>query len=309
MMKLRSRTADYAVYLLVRVTVCFVQVLSWDGALALARGLAWLVYHLNPRHRRVAAENLHHAFPALDASARDALVRATYEHLLTVVVEMIRLPRTLTRANHARYIECRPEDLGRLQVWWASNRPMLVIAGHFGNWEVLSYLTGLLGFRGGIIARRLDNPYLDRFLATFRKKTGLVLLDKSRDYERILGTLARGGALGMLGDQDAGRRGLFVDFFGRPASTFKSIALLSLEYAAPIFVLGAARVGHPLRYRIYVEEIIAPEEYAGRADAPRAITQRYTAALERMVRRHPEQYFWLHRRWKHQPQARSKRAA
>jgi KDO2-lipid IV(A) lauroyltransferase len=100
-----------------------------------------------------------------------------------------------------------------------------------------------------------------------------------------------------------------VDFFGRPASTFKSIALLSLEYNAPIMVFGAARIGHPLKYRVYFEDLILPEDYAGHVDPVRAITERYTQALERLVRRHPEQYFWLHRRWKHQPKVRGKKAA
>ena len=165
------------------------------------------------------------------------------------------------------------------------------------------------GCRGGIVLRRLDNPYLDRFLASFRSKTGLTLLDKSRDYRRILDIISRGGGLGMVGDQDAGPRGLFVNFFGRPASTFKSIALLSLEYGAPILVLGAARVGHPMMYRIYLEDVVLPEDHAARPDAAREITRRYTQALERMVRRHPEQYFWLHRRWKSQPAARKGREA
>jgi Kdo2-lipid IVA lauroyltransferase/acyltransferase len=159
----------------------------------------------------------------------------------------------------------------------------------------------MAGFKGGIVARRLDNPYLDRFVARFRRKTGLELLDKNADYPRILDFLARGSGLGIVGDQDAGQRGLYVDFFGRPASTFKSIALLSLEYQAPIFVFGTARIGHPMRYRIYLEDLILPEDYARDPDAARSITERYTRALERLVRRHPEQYFWLHRRWKHQP--------
>src|SRR5438552_4178614 len=82
-------------------------------------------------------------------------------------------------------------------------------------------------------ARRLDNPYLDRFLAHFRRKTGLTLLDKSADYRRMLEVMSGGDGLGMVADQDAGPRGLFVNFFGRPASTHKSIALLALEYRAP----------------------------------------------------------------------------
>jgi KDO2-lipid IV(A) lauroyltransferase len=301
----RSHAADFAVYLLVRVVVSVVQALSWPSALTLARALAWLVYRLDRRHRLVAAANVRHAFRDLDEPAVDRLVRASYLHLATMVVEMIRLPRVLHHGNVYDYIEhADPGDLDRIRSWVATGRPRLVLTGHFGNWEILSYVAGMVGFRGGIVARRLDNPYLDRLIAHFRRKTGLTLLDKQADYARILEMLARGDGVGMVGDQDAGPRGLFVDFFGRPASTFKSIALLSLEYRAPILVLGAARIGWPMRYTVYLEDLILPEEYANHPNALRAITERYSRALERLVRRHPEQYFWLHRRWKHQPKAR-----
>lgn len=110
----------------------------------------------------------------------------------------------------------------------------------------------------------------------------------------------------MLGDQDAGPRGAFVPFMGRPASTFKSIALLSLEHRAPLLVLGAARVGTPLRYRLYLEDVILPEEVEDLEDPVHAILHRYSRAMERMVSRHPEQYFWLHRRWKSEPRVRAR---
>jgi KDO2-lipid IV(A) lauroyltransferase len=308
--KRRSPLADYAAYLLVRIAVCVVQALSWPRALQLARGAARLAFRLDRRHRLVAIDNVRQAFGHLDAPAVDALVRASYVHFCTMLVEMMRLPRLLHRHNVADYIhDARPDDRERILALIRSGRPRLVLLGHFGNWEILSYATGLLGFRGSVLARRLDNPYLDRFLARFRGNTGLTLLDKRADYPRVLETLARGGGLGMVGDQDAGPRGLFVRFFGRPASTVKSIALLSLEYGAPILVLGAARVAHPMKYRMYFEDLILPEDYAGRPDATRAMTQRYTDALERMIRRHPEQYFWLHRRWKTPPPARRANAA
>jgi KDO2-lipid IV(A) lauroyltransferase len=310
MAKNRSRLLDYAVYVLVRVVVCIVQALSWRGALVLARGLAWLAYHVDRRHRLVAADNVRHAFGDLDEPAVDRLVRASYLHLSTMLVEMIRLPRVLHPNNVTDFVRFTdPAVMDLALAWAATGRPRLPLTGHFGNWEILSYVTGMAGFRGGIVARRLDNPYLDRFLAHFRRNTGLTLLDKSRDYARIVEILAQGGGVGIVCDQDAGPRGLFVSFFGRPASTFKSIALLSLEYQAPIFVLGAARVGWPMQYRIDLEDVILPEDYADHRDAPRAITQRYTQALERLVRRHPEQYFWLHRRWKHQPRQKANRAA
>jgi Kdo2-lipid IVA lauroyltransferase/acyltransferase len=302
--------SDYAVYLLVRVVVCIVQTLSWPQALKLAHAFAWLIYRIDRRHRLVAADNVRHAFVHLDGEGIDRLVGASYLHLTTMLIEMIRLPRVLNdHTLHDFVHHAHPGDLDRIRTWVATGRPPLVLTGHFGNWELLGYVTGMIGFRGGIVARRLDNPYLDRFLAHFRRKTCLALLDKNTDYARILAMLSQGIGLGMVGDQNAGPRGLFVDFFGRPASTFKSIALLSLEYNAPILVFGAARVGQPMKYRIYFEDLILPEEYAGHADAPRAITERYTRALERLVRRHPEQYFWLHRRWKHQPRVREKKAA
>jgi KDO2-lipid IV(A) lauroyltransferase len=115
--------------------------------------------------------------------------------------------------------------------------------------------------------------------------------------------------LATLADQDAGQRGLFVDFFGRPASTHKAVALMAQMHNVPMVVAGMVHVGEPLRFHVEVEDVIDPEEYAERADAIPAMTQRFTSALERIVRRHPEQYFWLHRRWKHQPKAKGARKA
>jgi KDO2-lipid IV(A) lauroyltransferase len=305
-----SPVSDYLVYLVIRSIVCIIQALTWRGALALARWFGWLMYMVDRRHRLVAADNVRRAFPDMDEPAVDHLVRASYLHITTMLVEMIRLPRVLNHHNLHDFINLdQAGDLDVVRSWVATGRPRLVLTGHFGNWEILSYVTGLIGFRGGIIARRLDNPYLERFLARFRRGTGLELLDKNADYPRILELLRQGIGLGMVGDQDAGPRGMFVDFLGRPASTFKSIALLSLEYHAPILVFAAARVGQPMRYKIYFEDLILPEDYSNHPDAPRAITERYTQALERLVRRHPEQYFWLHRRWKSQPKAKAKKLA
>jgi KDO2-lipid IV(A) lauroyltransferase len=302
MAKKRSAVGDFAVYFLVRCVVCLVQALPWSWALGLAHGLAWLAFRVDRRHRLVAVENIQHAFADLDAAAVDRIVRACYLHSTTMLMEMIRLPRVLHRNNLFDYVHhVHADDHHKILAFANCGRARMVLTGHFGNWEIITHVAGLAGIGGGIVARRLDNPHLDRFLAGFRRRTGLTVLDKTDDYRQILDILANGGGVGMVGDQDAGPRGLFVDFFGRPASTFKSIALLSLEYGAPICVLGAARIGQPMQYRLYFEDLIDPEEYAGRPDAARAITQRYTEALERMVRRHPEQYFWLHRRWKSPP--------
>jgi KDO2-lipid IV(A) lauroyltransferase len=305
--KNRSRAADYAVYMVVRILVCLIQMLSWRLAESFAGWLAWLAYRVDRRHRLVALDNLRHAFPGRHSDAElDSLVRATYRHFAGLLTEIILTPRKLHICNWKEHVEL-PQDqivVDRL----LSGRPLLIVTGHFGNWELAGYVLGLLGFTTHAIARPLDNPYLDAFLRRFREHTGQEILAKHGDFDQMQDLLARGGVLATLGDQDAGQRGMFVEFFGRPASTHKAIALMALEYHVPIAVCGAARVGQPLRYRIECEDVILPEEYAAQPGAVKVITQRFTRALQRLVCRHPEQYFWLHRRWKHQPAAK-KRAA
>ena len=186
-----------------------------------------------------------------------------------------------------------------------SGRPPLIVTGHFGNWEMAGFALGLLGFRTHAIARTLDNPYLDAFLRNSARRPAR----DPRQGERLRAD--RGGVARGRRHRDPGRpgrraSGLFVDFFGRPASTHKAVALLALEHGAVMAVTGTPRVAEPMGYHIITEEVIAPEEYEGQPNAVRSITQRFTAALERLVRRFPEQYFWLHRRWKHQPIARTK---
>jgi KDO2-lipid IV(A) lauroyltransferase len=307
MAKARSKVADYLVYLLVRLFLCVVQALSLRAALRMAEGLAWLAYYVDRRHRRVADDNLRHAFPGYDDRQRDRLVRAVYRHFCMLLVEIVHLPRKLHPTTWRQYIAPvgGREIIGSL----LSGRPLLIVTGHFGNWELAGYALGMFGFRTYAIARRLDNPYLDDFLLNrFRQRTGQTILDK-KDLERINAVLAAGGVIATLGDQDAGQRGLFVDFFGRPASTHKAIALLALNYNALMLVTGTPRVAEPTQYHEVVEELIDSRDYADRPDAVRTLTERFTAALERLICRHPEQYFWLHRRWKHQPKPRKTRKA
>jgi len=308
MSKPRSQLADFAVYLAVRVVVCVVQALSFRVACKVAGGLAWFIYKIDRRHRLVALDNLRHAFGEGDETERDRLVRAVYRHFCTMLVEILFMPRMLHPQNWKQYfrlVECRPMlDL------LLTGRPVLVVSGHFGNWELGGYVLALLGFRTHAIARPLDNPYADAYLRRFREHTGQKILAKHGDFEQMQKVLATSGIMMTLGDQDAGQRGLFVDYFNRPASTHKAIALLALEYKVPMIVMTCTRRPGDAAawgYDIWGGDMIFPEEYEGQPDAVRAVTQRFTSALEGMIRRHPEQYFWLHRRWKHQPKSKPPR--
>jgi KDO2-lipid IV(A) lauroyltransferase len=310
MAKVRSRRLDFAVYVAVRTAVLFIQLMPVPVALAAARLAAGLGYRLDRRHRLVAAENLRHAFPHKSDEEINSLVRAAFRHVVTMAVEYVILLGRMRPGNVAEYIrDADPADRRRAWELAASRRPTILLTGHVGNWEVLSLAKALEGGAGAVVARRLDNPYLDRYVRRVRAALRVRVIDKDGASREAAAILEAGGNLGVLGDQDAGPRGLFVDYFGRPASTFKSIALLSLHQRATILVLACVRDGRPPRHLLTLEDVIEPEEFADDPDPVRAITRRYTAALERVARRHPEQYFWLHRRWKHRPPARPSRAA
>jgi KDO2-lipid IV(A) lauroyltransferase len=298
----RNRVLDYLVYLAARLTVGVAQALSIEQSYALADLLAAVLYRVDRRHRAVGMENLRLAFGDHYTDAeRDRIVREVYRHFCRMLMEMLHIPRKLHATTWRERITLAGHEavLDRL----LRGGPLIMLSGHFGNWEMAGYLFGVFGFPPHSVARTLDNPYLDRFLRAFRERTGQSMIPKTGGYEQMLEVLRGGGVLSFLADQDAGQRGMYVDFFGRPASTHKAIALLAIEHQAPVVVGYARRIGPGFRYEVGCEELILPDEWTGTADDARLLTQRYTSALERIIRRDPEQYLWLHRRWKHQPRA------
>lgn len=315
--KARNRAADYAVYLVVRLLVAVVQMAPPRWAYGVANGLAWLVYTLVKSRRRIALENVRAALPELaaDPHAADRLVRAMYRHLATTVVELMLVPRKLHVNNWRKHLVLAHGD--RTLPHLLTDRAALIVTAHFGNWEMAGFHLGLCGFRTHAIARTLDNPYLERFALHFRQRTGQTIIAKNDDFERLTHVLKGGGKVATLADQDAGPRGVFVDFFGRQASTHKAIALMAIQFDAVMVVIGVPRVARsehpqradfdpssalaPLFYAVEVADVIDPREYAADPNAVKLITARYTKGLEHLIRKHPEQYFWLHRRWKHQP--------
>jgi KDO2-lipid IV(A) lauroyltransferase len=223
------------------------------------------------------------------------------ESVTMFVVEAICLPRLINAFTWSRYIELvNFDDALRLIL---GGNGVIFVTGHYGSFEVMGHLLAALGFDMTAVMRPLDNVYLNRFMVASRRTHGLTLLDKKGAMSRAEGLLADGAMLAFIGDQDAGRKGIFVDFFGRPASTYKSIALLAIATGAPIVVGYARRRGNVARYEVGVPRIIYRHEWEQQADPLRWITQEYTSAIESFVREAPEQYLWIHRRWKSRPKS------
>jgi len=209
MAKERRPAADYLVYLAVRAAVCVIQALSPRQARAAARLLARVAFRLDRRHRDVAKENLRHAFPGRYSGPElDRVVLRVYEHFLGLVTEIAHLPRKLHVANWRNYIDLGGS--GATVDALTAGRPLLIVTGHFGNWEMAGFALGLLGFKTFAVARVLDNPHLERFLKEFRQKTGQRILAKKGDFDQMQELLAGGAVIATLADQDAGPRGLFA---------------------------------------------------------------------------------------------------
>jgi KDO2-lipid IV(A) lauroyltransferase len=306
MAKTRSRALDYLAYLAVRTLACLIQAVPMETGYRVARGLAWLVWKVDKRHRRVAEENLRHAFgDRLTEARRKAMVLDVYRHFLAVVIEMMWIPRRMSFRNWKRTVTIEGSSRGLQQ--FLGERPVIVVTGHFGNWEMAGFLFAALGAKTHAIARTLDNPYLNDFLLRFREYTGQTILSKNGDFDRIQQVLRDRGILVSLADQAAGPRGLFVNFFGRPASTHKAIALLAMEHDAPVVVGWGWRSGPGFEYRIGVSEPIDPRSFPDNQAGILDFTQRFTTVLEEAILKAPEQYLWLHHRWKHEPPVKKKR--
>lgn len=298
--------AEYALF---RLLACLVEILSPRQTARLAEGLAWIFVRVLP-HRwtryDVAYENIRLAFEARHVSPAeiDDLIRGMWVHLFRLVAEVIQFPRKFRLENCRDIIVFRNRRMAVQAL--STGRPVFVLGGHFGNWEASTATFGLFGFPLGIVARKLDNPYLHAWFLAAREKTGHRLLLKTGGWDGMVDLLNAGGNLGLLCDQDAGKRGVFVNFFGRPASTHRSIALMALEYKALVLVGYGRRLPDDFensrwaRFEIGCEAVIDAASIQA-ADEVRALTEQISQALQRSVERSPEQYFWVHRRWKTLP--------
>ncbi len=298
-----KHVADYSVYLLVRVLLCFVQSLSLETCQRMSTSLGWFCWHVLKVRRKVTRENLAIAFPDKSPEQRDAIARAMWDHLLLMVMEIAHAPRKVKRTTWKQHssIPSMKETL----VHQISERPTVIISGHLGNFEMGGYLLALHGFPTHTVARPLDNVYLDRFVNKFRGSTGQYMLPKQGSGEQITEVLDNGGTLALLGDQHTGRGACWVDFFGKPASTHKAVSVFTLGSLAPTVVsVAMRRNGRPLVFDMVVADIVDPVADDFQLGTIPLLTQWYTRHLEDQIRQSPEQYWWVHRRWKGQPRSR-----
>ena len=288
-----TRSLEFAA---VRLVATVVSLLPMRVVRRCGAALGRLAYALDAAHRRIALENLAAAFPSRPARERRMLARAMFAHFGSLLLELLKFG-TYTPDQMLAAIDVEGEE--RASQAYQQERGVLFFTGHFGYWEIQGIVEPLLGHPISVLARPLDNARLNEMLERIRTRTGNSVIYRQGAVRKILRELAANHGVALLIDQhlhtpDA----IYVDFFRRPAATTSALAALALRTGAPVVPVFALPLPSG-RYRLVYEHPVDPP-HADTPDAVREFTQRCTDVLEMYVRRHPELWLWMHRRWRDQ---------
>ena len=297
--KRKHSAAHRAEYALARSLEKAVSSLPEKAADRFGRRFGRMVHRLGIRHETVES-NLLLAFPSETDEWRAGIALRAYEHLGREAAAMMRLSKLDPQAVIDRTI---PVGWDQLEEARALGRGLLLVTGHYGNWEIAAATVAARGIPIAAIVRRQGNRMVDERLQQLRRNLGVETIYQGQAPSRVPRILRENGVVGIVGDQDARKSGVFVPYFGRPASTHRGPALFAMRLGAPVFSCIARRMpGDEIRYEVAGERV--PFEPTGVLDADvHALTAELAARLEREVRIAPEQYFWFHKRWKTKPAA------
>jgi KDO2-lipid IV(A) lauroyltransferase len=265
----------------------------------LADVLAWSIYRVHGRLRRVGHRNLEMAMPDLSAQERNEILRGVFRHLGWQLVEFCRMTR-YTPENTREWI--RTDGLEHYLAAKARGKGVLVVTGHLGAWELSSFYHSLMGYTMGMVARPLDNRRLDRFVNGIRCLHGNHVLCKDDFARGLLRAMRAGQTVGILMDTNmTPPQGVFVEFFGRKACTASGVARVALKTGAA--VLPGFMLWEPAerQYVLHFGPELAFERTADAQADILAATQQCASTTEEWIRRYPDQWLWIHRRWKTRP--------
>lgn len=270
--------------------------IPFNFSLKIGETLGKCLFSLDRKHREITLTNLRRAFRN-EKNEREIseIAKACYENLGRSFVEFSRLLRHnpeyvkkyIIIDGFENYINAKEKGRG-----------VLYLTAHCGNWELMALTQALMGYPLSIVARPIDNPYLNRKVEQIRTRYGNKIIEKRRAMRGILRCLDEKGTIGVLLDQNVTKKeGVFVDFFGESACTNKGMALIASKIGAPVLPAFIHYLGGG-RHRIIVGEEIEIERSGDAEKDVISNTSRFTKIIEDHIRKYPEEWLWLHRRWK-----------
>ena len=298
MSKQRSAFRNWVEYITFRVVSGVAAALPWRAAWHFGKLLGEFMHAVSPHRRNVARQNLAAAFPEKPTEEIHRLARKVYHHLGLLVVETLRVPQMLQQGIE-KYVD--PPDLAPIRQELEEGRPIIVVTAHIGSWEIAGHTCSRMVVPLNSVARPLDNPFLEKYLAKQRELSGQRMIGKRGAVRDMVQTIKSGGSVAILLDQDARRSGIFINFFGRPASTWPTPAALALKLGCTIVFGFVRRQPDRFHYNLILDSVFRPESTGNREGDVLKLTQQMTDRLESCIRECPEQWFWVHRRWKTRP--------
>jgi KDO2-lipid IV(A) lauroyltransferase len=256
-------------------------------------------YYFSSRLRRTGQRNLGLALPELTQKERRRLLRGCFENLGRLLGVFSQFATTDPQTLQS-LIEC--EGLEHIDAARESGRGVILFTGHVGAWELTSFALSLFGYSLSFLVRRIDNPKIEKLVDERRERLGNRTIDKRSAAREMLLILQGGGTLGILVDLNTlDREGIFVDFFGVPASTTFMLAKLALRTEAAVLPVFAPWDRERRRFLLKIDEPLRFEPSGDAEDDVRRLTQLFTGVVEKYVRHYPDQWLWIHRRWKTRP--------
>ena len=290
----------YLEYLTVKFLGCLLRNLPRKAVICLGGLIGSLIYCLDRKHRNISLRNLKTAFgPGKNMPELKRIARRSYMNLCQTFFEVLLFPR-LNVESIDRFISSEGRkylDDARVQ-----GRGGILLTAHFGNWELSAVWTGLKGYPLRALAREQRKSRLNSLLNQYRASSGIKVYTKGMAIRDLMAAIRRNEFVGVLGDQDAGRRGIFINFFRHPASTHPGPILLALRTGAPVLPCFIVRSG--FKHKIYINPPLRLESRQAGGSIQEIVKgglQEFSRMLESYIRLHPEQWLWVHRRWKTQP--------
>jgi Kdo2-lipid IVA lauroyltransferase/acyltransferase len=296
----RSRVRNWAEFLPAWITLKVLALLPRNLAKSAGRSLAFLAYILDGKLRRTAHQNLSLALPNLSARQRGRIVRGVFRNLGNLLGEFSQFGK-LTHETIKDLVTY--DGLENYETAASTGRGVLFLTGHFGNWELCAFAHGLFGNKLNFLMRPIDNPLLDGMIDHYRSLSGNRTIDKNNSVKPVLKALAGGEAVGFLIDVNTlPDQGVFCDFFGIPACSTSGLAVFALRTGAPVvpgFLLWDENLG---KYKLRFDPEIEVVRTGDFKEEVAINTAKFTRVIEDYARRYPEQWLWIHRRWKTRPE-------
>lgn len=299
----KSTSQIWIEYALAKSILVFLGVLPRRAAVGFGFAVAWVGYYALGKLRRVGLRNLELAYPDMSEAERIALLKSSFRNLgrtLGVVGGFARI----SRENIDLLIECDLDsefeaEFARIR---EQNRGIIILTGHIGNWELFALAYSMFFGPANLLSRKMDNPKIDAMVEALRSSFGNRQIDKVNSAGPILRLLGKGESVGILADVNSHpKEGVFVPFYGISACTTAGVAMLAQRANAVIVPLFAVWNEEKSKYLMINEKIIEPAITGDRKADIEATTAEFTSALERVIRRYPDQWIWIHRRWKTRP--------